>query len=359
MGIKRLRKYLLAFAAVVVVVWGVRYNKEKLIVLYLSAKFEPISTYEEYKIPEEPDYTDPSYWAALPTMEDTADQVPSNAGLTDTQGNADVDVFYVHPTTYVNSASWSADAKSKIEVYGIDPLFIQASVFNESARIYAPRYRQATLYSFLDTTGSGKKAFELAYKDVIKAFIHYLAYYNKGRPFIIAGHSQGSKMLIPVLRYLDRYPSEKFIVAYMPGWQVSENDFKTLKACKNATDLGCFNVWNSKRWGSELHEFIEPRRYVGSDCVNPITWKNDENPVDSSHHLGAVSKKMNGVDKAYVKAKCEGEMLWVDLPANPDYEAKRNPKNYHVVDYGLFYMDIRENVKERIAAYKEKYHDKK
>ncbi len=358
MKIKTVRKILVVSAALVTLFLAAGYHKEKLIVLYLSSKFEPLEAYEAYEVPEKPNYHDPSFWAALPDKDDSADGVPSNTNLTDNQVNAEVDVFFVHPTTYLNNESWSADAKNKIEVYGIDPLYIQASVFNESAKVYAPRYRQATLYSFLDESGSGKRAFSVAYDDVIRAFIHYLAYYNKGRPFIIAGHSQGSKMLIPVLRYLDAHPTDKFIAAYVPGWQVSEKDFKSLKPCKHATDLGCFNVWNSKIWGAQLHEFIEPSRYIGSDCVNPISWKNDEEVASKDLHIGSVNKKMDGIDRNYVSSKCEGEMLWVDLPSNPNYESKRNPKNYHVVDYGLFYLNIRENVKQRIDAHRAKFSKK-
>ncbi len=35
-------------------------------------------------------------------------------------------------------------------------------------------------------------AFDLAYEDLKTAFENYLKHYNKGRPIIIASHSQGS-----------------------------------------------------------------------------------------------------------------------------------------------------------------------
>ena len=50
----------------------------------------------------------------------------------------------------------------------------QASVFNECCRVFAPRYRQATLYSFQDNSGSGEKALDLAYEDVRTAFLYIL-----------------------------------------------------------------------------------------------------------------------------------------------------------------------------------------
>ncbi len=353
MSMRRTRKYGLVLLAVIAVALGAVMNKERFVVYSLKSKFAPLNSFEDYDMPEKPDYSDRSFWAAFPGVEDNADVAPAITGFENNQENAEVDVFYVHPTTFLNKAEgWTANAKSDILLGPFDPLRFQASVFNGSARIYAPRYRQATLFSFFDDSGEGKKALGVAQQDIIDAFIYYLAHYNNERPFILAGHSQGSMMLIPVLRYLERYPTDKFITAYVPGWSISTGDLETMKPCDSPTALGCFNVWNSKRWGSNIDSFVTPSRYLGSDCVNPLSWKNDEVAVPETEHLGAIDIIATAVDKQYVKAKCEGEMLWVDLPDDPRYQSKLDKDNYHIVDFGLFYFNIRENVKQRIAAYK-------
>ena len=72
------------------------------------------------------------------------------------------------------------------------PVRYQASVFNRSCRVYAPRYRQAIVRVFKEESKDGKKALDLAYRDVKRAFQYYLDHYNQNRDFIIASHSQGT-----------------------------------------------------------------------------------------------------------------------------------------------------------------------
>ncbi len=362
MDIKKLRISIVVGLAAVITAFGVltvvvkqeeTVDTEEVVIAALKSKFAPLYEFDDYTMPDQPDYRDNTFWAALPEMEDNADNAPAVVGVEDKQAGADVDVFYVHPTTFLNKAEgWTADAKSKIQLGPFDPLHLQASVFNGSARIYAPRYRQATLFSFFDESGEGKKALAIAQKDIIDAFIYYLAHYNQGRPFIIAGHSQGSLLLIPVLRYLERYPTDKFIVAYVPGWSISSEDFDSLKPCDSPTQLQCFNVWNAKHWGSLPEEFVTTSRYVGADCVNPISWKNNEVVANKDEHLGGIDIVASSLDKNYARAKCHGDMLWVDIPDNPKYQSTLNKKNYHLVDYGLFYLNIRENIQQRIDAYR-------
>lgn len=353
MKLSTLRKIGLLTLVIISLFIGFMMNKERMIVAYLKMKFAPLHPYENYEMPERPDYSQPKFWAALPEIEDPADNAPEITGLTNKQASAEVDVFYVHPTTfYEKDSGWTADAAGKISFGAFDPLHYQASVFNGSARIYAPHYRQATVFSFFDDSGQGKKALHIARKDIINAFIYYLAHYNKGRPFMLAGHSQGSLMLIPILKYLDRYPNDKFITAYVPGWGISSESFERLKPCGSPTELDCFNVWNAKAWGSQLEEFVTPSRYLGADCVNPMSWKNNEETVSKSEHLGSIDLLGTKLDKNYVTAACRGEMLWVKLPDDPLYQSKLNKNNYHVVDFALFYFNIRKNIEERITAFK-------
>ncbi len=311
---------------------------------------KPGKSYADYKVPAAPDYSKPEAWAALPTKSDDPDAVPSNTGFQDQQKEAKADVFFVHPTTYLKSDGWNAPYTAPTVIYGLSPLKVQTSVFNGAARIYAPRYRQATLYSFLDKE-NGEKALQLASEDVLRAFETYLKVYNQGRPFFLAGHSQGSLMLISVIqKYLDERPHPGFVAAYLPGWGIETKFFKNVQPCRSAVQTGCFVSWNSKKWGVPLSEFsLKPERYEGGVCVNPITWTMDENEVPATAHKGAVGISFDHVDKNYVKARCVKEMLWVDLPANLNYESRRGDKrNYHIADYQLFYADIRENLVLRL-----------
>src|SRR5687768_12558761 len=134
-------------------------------------RLEPEMTFAQATPPPAPDYTQPQGWAALPDREDAADVVP-NSDVQDVQATAEVDVFFVHPTTFFGTAGWnqSLDDTATNQLTDMFVLRSQASVFNSCCRIYAPRYRQATIFSFMDGSGDGRSALELAYEDVQRAF---------------------------------------------------------------------------------------------------------------------------------------------------------------------------------------------
>ena len=70
-------------------------------VLQMAVAFyamRPDAGFAETTPPKEPDYAVASSWAALPGRDDLADRVPIENTPT-LQSDAEVDVFYVHPTT--------------------------------------------------------------------------------------------------------------------------------------------------------------------------------------------------------------------------------------------------------------------
>lgn len=89
--------------------------------------------------PPPPDYAAPASWSALPDRADTADRAPMGALVSD-QAQAKVDVFYVHPTSYVRNR-WNAptDDASLNEATDKIATGIQASAFNGCCAVYAPR----------------------------------------------------------------------------------------------------------------------------------------------------------------------------------------------------------------------------
>src|SRR5437870_3491972 len=89
--------------------------------------------------PAAPDYSQEKNWSALPFHEDAADEIPSSeTWVNDSLKQADV--FYIYPTIYMKGKSWNADVNNKTLNKKIDnkPVKYQATVFNNSARVYAP-----------------------------------------------------------------------------------------------------------------------------------------------------------------------------------------------------------------------------
>jgi len=111
----------------------------------------PGDAFEARRAPSPPDYTDASSWAALPAEASRANSVPPHSGAVDAQAGAAADVFFVHPTTYFWRRHWNApcDGWRTRAITGAT-VAGQASAFNGTARIYAPRYRQMTLPGFRD-----------------------------------------------------------------------------------------------------------------------------------------------------------------------------------------------------------------
>lgn len=319
--------------------------------IFLSSCFKPVRDFANYALPPAPDYSKVTSWAALPDLKDSADALPPLAGLKDGQADAKVDVFYIHPTLDFSGRGWNGDIENKklnrkVDIY---PMRFQASVFNGQCRVYAPRYRQATLYSFTKGAGeNGKKALDLAYSDVTRAFQYYLLHANSGRPFIIASHSQGSRHAYRLLKdFFENNDSIKsqLVAAYIIGFR-TDTCYRTIPACDSATQTGCIVSWNTYKWGA-----VSKNEFLGSNCycTNPLTWKCDSIYAGYDLNLGGLPRRFDRIDEGIADARIKDGLLWIHKPKKRGYF--RVGKNYHVSDYNLFYMNIRENVKHRIDAY--------
>ncbi len=305
--------------------------------------------------PAPPDYSDLKFWAASPHKADASDQIP--VFLKDEKREIFDDVFFIHPTIYDNdadSASWNAwlnDEKVNAET-DHTTILLQASVFNGSCRVFAPRYRQANMEVFYKMgTPRATEAFDLAYSDVKTAFQYYMKKENNGRPIIIAGHSQGALHAIRLLKeFFDGTPLQKQLVcAYIPGWQIIKEEFENIPVGTKPDQTGCFVGWRSYLKG-EMPKKVEPEK-GNSICVNPLTWNTSTEWVSPALHQGI----MLGFESIIPNTLSAGiepntKFLWVDLPPQV-LENLEHKKDLHVYDINLFWMNIRENVKLRIDTW--------
>ena len=178
-----------------------------------SGEFDPDAAVEA------PIYDDPVFWAALPDSSDPADLVP--AGIQSQTQRQPVDTFFIHPTGYLTSTSWTSpmNPDSGTEENTLWMMANQASAYNGCCNVYAPRYREATIVSYFGEPSVRDEVLGFAYQDVKRAFEHYLEFYNQGRPFIIAGHSQGShhalRLLSEVIDSSELH--ERMVAAYLIG----------------------------------------------------------------------------------------------------------------------------------------------
>lgn len=301
-----------------------------------------------------PYYSNLNHWASHPWKTDPADNIPSS--IKNKKKDSLADVFFIHPTTYTEVAmpmGWNADINHDQLNKKTDDgsILYQASVFNELCKVFAPRYRQANLKAFYTTNKKeADKAFNIAYEDIKSAFEYYLKYYNNNRPIIIASHSQGTLHAGRLLKeFFENKPLEKKLVcAYIIGLPVFTNYFNILKPCKDSTATGCFVSWRT------FKENYIPQ-YVANEkekaiVINPLTWTLDEKPAPATLNKGGMLRDFNKVIPGLVYAQVHGNILWVNKPQFFG-SVFLTMKNYHIVDYNLFYINIRENVKTRIQSY--------
>ncbi len=306
--------------------------------------------------PPPPDYTRSEHWASLPQKADAADSTPRKANLLNEQASASVDVFFIYPTIFTekpkNQFIWNADVNDAVLNHEIQVSTIlnQASVFNGSAKIYAPYYRQAHLYAFYTSNpADAKKALDLAYEDVKAAFEYYLTHYNQGRPIIIASHSQGSMHGVRLIQdYFDGKELQKQLVtAYLIGRAIKPDVFQTIQPATKAEKIGGWVTWNTV--GRNYVPFNYNTYYKGSVCINPLLWSNTETYVSRELNKGGVAFKFTFAPQL-VDAQVQQNMLWVNRPNIRGSWLVKN-KSWHRADYNFFYMNIRENVALRVEQF--------
>ncbi len=350
-----MKRFLLWFGVIITVALGAAYVYRDALGFWMAQTFTtPDHDFDPALAPAAPDYRDPAAWSALPDVEDSADTVP--AGLPDNQANAAADVFFIHPTTYFSADSWNAPLDHAESKRWVDELVNpgQASAFNGCCKVYAPRYRQATLASFFpksrDTNGA--KALDFAYADLERAFDYFLNHYSQGRPFILAGHSQGAHHLKRLLRErISNTPLRARLIATYPvGFDYDMEEMAAMPdigVCGSPSELGCLVTWNS------MSDTAQPFADTSNDvCVNPLTW--NDAPASHTDNPGAFSSGRGELIPEAADARCADGVLRVSevrTDAFDDLPLAFGEGNYHLLDFALFYASIRANAIERTARF--------
>ena len=298
-------------------------------------------------------YSDLNNWAAHPWKKDLSDSISD--GIIDRRVNdSSADVFFIHPTTYLQKefVSWNADVNDLAINAKTDnsAILYQASAFNEKSRLFAPRYQQAHINSFYINPEIAKDYFDIAYNDVKAAFEYYLSNYNKGRAIIIASHSQGTQHAGKLLKaFFDDKPLQKQLVcAYIIGMPIPDNYFSKLKPCINESQTGCFVGWRTYKNGY-VPELIQNEKFK-CIVVNPLTWTTDETYTSAELNKGGILQNFKKIVPKVVDAQVHQNVLWSCKP-NVFGKIFFTKKNFHIGDINLYYMNIRENVRTRIDSF--------
>ncbi|RNJ61925.1 MAG: DUF3089 domain-containing protein [Porphyrobacter sp. IPPAS B-1204] len=371
--------YFIAFCIVLVISGRIAYElfQDELaeIALVPSAAFAPVKPLEANA------YEDPALWYSRPGIgvSDPARWQPAYAGdrgvlPTPADPKQNFAVFFVHPTSYLNRATWNAPLENggDPEAERIARIYLRgmASPFNAASEIWAPRYRQATMGAFLTDQPEGKQAINAAYADVREAYRYFLSSLAPDTPIVLAGHSQGALHLKRLLaeEVRDSAAAPRLVAAYLIGWPVSlEHDLSVIgfPPCISPGQTGCLISWSSFAEPADPAAVLEAYATTpaldgdapGTSpmlCSNPLTGLVGGN-APASANLGTLvpedSMEKGELRPGLVPARCDkrGLLLIGPPPEMGSYVLPGN--NYHVYDLPLFWANTKADVIGRAEAW--------
>lgn len=323
--------------------------------------------------------------------EDTAEPVSSSSAAFEAEAGApdyskeecwfqipeitkEVDTFYICATEYTQSSQEKGapdyaplDNEEMLSAAPIE-YATQASAFEDSTNVFVPYSRQAGLKleaevakrdGNIDAAISG-----IPYEDITAALDYYFENYNEGRPFIIAGHSQGSAMAKYVLKnyfkeHSDYY--ERMVAGYLIGYSVTKEDLEEypyLKFAEGETDTGVLISWNTEGKKNVEQKAFNVPVLPNAISINPINWKRDETYAPASENLGSYMLNMDTLELSFkdvgadAQVNLERGVVVTNATCEPSALTDLfGPQSYHGDDYSLFYNNIKDNVAKRVAAY--------
>lgn len=332
-----------------------------------------------------------------PTTSDNYDIIPLTGKATDysnpdnwmykqTDATHDVDLLYFYPTTMQKANNLVVHTITQDMKDAAHYAFAETgSAFSEYTNVFAPYYTQMpiTMASAEDikkycetynvdptkfTTYIDMLTYTHVRTDVYAALDYYFHYWNNGRPFILAGHSQGSAVVQIILdEYLNVHPElyDRMVAAYSIGFAVSKDLCDRHKGqfafAQKANDTKVVVSWNTT--GPDA----KPTGAIFCDnclSINPLNWSTEiGKQADKSlnhgrlmplHYLHSWEISTDEEDLCDACIQTVGNRTILVNNVITDYETNIGvcgTQSLHTYDYAAYYVNIQENGKERIKAY--------
>lgn len=327
-----------------------------------QAFLDPGVPFVTHKPPPAPDYANAAAWALIPAKPTTW-----------TPADPAADVFFIHPTTYDGGREWNGpvgDPKAD-RLLGRVMLPNHAGPFRTVGRLFAPRYRQASLYSHLTSREDAREARTFAYDDVREAFRLYRRQYNRGRPLVVVGVEQGGFLAQRLVRdevMTDPELAGRLAAVYLIETAVPEG-FAPLPTCASRAQPGCVAAWigamqgeddrirdrlrRSLVWRGDRPELLNGRRPI---CVNPLTGAHDSAATARDNLGGANASRLEwGVTPPFlprqVSASCLEGVLRIGKAKSSSLRRKGGwADRERARPFNVFYKDIEVDANARVAS---------
>lgn len=232
-----------------------------LLFLALSCQREPRDV-----IPGAPDYQVDSVWYRI-------------------DRNAPVDLFYICSTEtgdytgpdgavvhYADASRPSRCPGLLLEMDGADERL------SGDLNFYSPYYRQITMESYQDSTVAQKRI-QVALEDARRAFQTYQERFNGGRPFVLAGYSQGADIALELLKEMPERIVSRMVATYLLGWKVTREtleEYPNVRPARGADDVGVTICFNSVHTPADAFHAVSDGNAV---AINPVNWHTDAEPA--------------------------------------------------------------------------------
>lgn len=302
-------------------------------------------------LPDEPDYTLAETWYDNPLA----------------QEKKSVDVFYITPTciwdwtgqdgtTYHHMDVTDSSQRAAVDASAA----LAANLFSPHCNFYCPYYRQITMESWMTDPEETERRYAAAYDDIEKAFDYYMIHLNEGRPFMLAGHSQGAKTVVELLKHkLSQEQQGRMVAAYVFGFPILGEEleqYPALRTARDSVDTGVIISFNSVAFPAAA----SPLFAGNTVCINPLNWSTDTAYAPASRNLGSVFFNGETSDTLRQQAGARIDLaihsLIVDGLNPEDYYipsiSTLFPKgNYHVQEINLYFLNVQKNIGQRIKSY--------
>ena len=316
-------------------------RKRVLMMLCAMALLLLLSSWDDGKdtlmgpIPTEPDYADSTQWF-----------------IRDRGGRADL--FYIISTEtgdhlmdgdtchFADTYDDYLRECMALEMHAVD------SFYSGDCNFFSPYYRQVSMQSW-ESVETTMARLSLAMSDVRHSWDYYIEHYNQGRPFVIAGYSQGAHAMMDIMRRMPDSIASRLVAAYVVGYKVTQEHLDScplIRPAKGATDTGVTICFNSVRSPADTISVVSGGNLL---CINPVNWRTDT----VSAPFVVVDYKRTDT----LTARCDPEshlVLVGNYPDNRPMPIIGVPGNYHHRELKFYYPYICQNIMDRVAAYFEK-----
>lgn len=330
---------------------------------------DPRVPFQTYLPPPAPDYLDLASWVRPPALE---------------MDDADAHIFVVTPTIYWGGKHWNTPLSNE---KANDRLLREAvpnwaGPFRFIGHVAVPKYRAASLYSFLTTRHDARAARALAYGDVLAAFDHFISKTDGNGPIVLAGIEQGGLHVLGLLqdRFNDPHMRERLAVVYVINFAVPldlfEGGLQGLSACKTSNSNHCLVTFSAftdddikeiTRFRERSMVWDQRGRLQNTQgralaCVNPVLGGAVLDFAPSRLHLGGVAA--SGLDwstepapiPGQTSTQCEEGVLRIERPRSSSLRKKFSfGKRFKPDPFNMFYADIAKDAAQRVQALNEKF----